>query len=244
MEAIYAALLDAQAAVIAALTPGAPLSAAHAAAVAALVARGHADLVPKLTRSVGFGMGLELREGKLQLVPGNEARVAPGMVFNVSVGLDKLDNPGAKRSKDQCASALGSCCLSRPRPPLACTSRTPSACLRAGLAAGREAWRAMLEHCGSGQRLTRARPQGVQRAGGGHCAHPGRQAARDPDALLAVHLAGRELRHQRGRREGAGLGRDLAAAVHGGGRGRERVAGCSHRALLRCGEEGCSGALQ
>ena len=101
MESIYNAVVAAQAAAIAALKPGQPLSAAHAACVATLKSKGHGNLVGQLSKTVGFGMGLELREGKLQLAAGNDVRVQPGMMFNVSVGLDKLENPDAKKSKDK-----------------------------------------------------------------------------------------------------------------------------------------------
>ena len=48
--------------------------------------KGQADLVPKLPKSVGFGMGLEFRESTCLLNAKNAALVKPGMVFNVSVG--------------------------------------------------------------------------------------------------------------------------------------------------------------
>ena len=42
--------------------------------------------MPKLPKSVGFGMGLEFRESTCLLNAKNAALAKPGMVFNVSVG--------------------------------------------------------------------------------------------------------------------------------------------------------------
>lgn len=47
--------------------------------------QGH--LVEYLPKNIGFGMGLEFREAINLLKPGNERRVAAGMVFNVAVGM-------------------------------------------------------------------------------------------------------------------------------------------------------------
>lgn len=47
--------------------------------------QGH--LVQHLPKNIGFGMGLEFREAINLLKPGNERKVAAGMVFNVAVGM-------------------------------------------------------------------------------------------------------------------------------------------------------------
>lgn len=47
---------------------------------------GQEHLVEKLTKNVGFGMGLEFREASNVLSAGSEVPVKAGMVFNVSVG--------------------------------------------------------------------------------------------------------------------------------------------------------------
>lgn len=98
-KAHYEALLKAQEAAIAALVPGAPMSAAYAAAVAALTAAGQAPLVDKLSKSVGFGMGLEFRESANVLNAKNEGVVRSGMVFNVCVGISGLENAQAESAK-------------------------------------------------------------------------------------------------------------------------------------------------
>ncbi|KAG2482945.1 hypothetical protein HYH03_018170 [Edaphochlamys debaryana] len=106
----YNALLAAQEAAIAALKPGAPLTAAGEAAVAALKSSGQEALIPLLSRNVGFGMGLEFREGSHVLpLPGSgkaaaagdaaAPRVRPGMVFNVCLGASGLANPDATDPK-------------------------------------------------------------------------------------------------------------------------------------------------
>lgn len=106
MEQVYGAVLAAQKAAIAALVPGAPLSAAHAAAHAALKAAVGEDVLAKLGKSVGFAMGLELREAKLQLTASADVAVQAGMVFNVSVGLSDLDNAASESSRGKCVSFL------------------------------------------------------------------------------------------------------------------------------------------
>jgi Metallopeptidase family M24 len=103
MEKVYAALHKAQQAAIAALHPGARLSAAYDAAKSTLADAGGDDLAAKLGKNVGFATHLELREAKLQLAPGSEAEVKEGMVFNVSVGVAGLENAAAESSKDKCA---------------------------------------------------------------------------------------------------------------------------------------------
>jgi nucleosome binding factor SPN SPT16 subunit len=96
MEREYAAVLAAQQAASAALVEGAPLSAAHAAAVAALEGAGEAGArllaVGGVGKSVGHGIGLELRETGAALSAKNtSAEVKAGMCFNVSVGIAGLE---------------------------------------------------------------------------------------------------------------------------------------------------------
>lgn len=47
---------------------------------------GQGHLVDKLTKTVGFGMGLEFRESANSLSATNSTPVRAGMVFNVSIG--------------------------------------------------------------------------------------------------------------------------------------------------------------
>ena len=110
MEKVYTAVLAAQKAAIAALVADAPLSAAYAAAHDALKATVGDDVLAKLGKSVGFAMGLELREAKLQLTAAAaDVALQAGMVFNVSVGLAGLENAAAASSKGKCAAAHSRC---------------------------------------------------------------------------------------------------------------------------------------
>ncbi|EFN58683.1 hypothetical protein CHLNCDRAFT_140286 [Chlorella variabilis] len=89
-EAEYAALQEAQAAAVAALVEGAPMSAAYEAVVETLKAKGQDALVDKLTKNVGTAIGLELRDTTQQLNTSNSKPVKAGMTFNVAVGVSGL----------------------------------------------------------------------------------------------------------------------------------------------------------
>jgi hypothetical protein len=54
-----------------------------------------------MTKNVGFAMGIEFREGSLQLNSKNEARVRPGMTFNVAVGLEDLEDKDSTDTRGQ-----------------------------------------------------------------------------------------------------------------------------------------------
>jgi nucleosome binding factor SPN SPT16 subunit len=78
-----------QAAAIAALIPGAPMSAAMEAAIKSLEESPDdaiKALASKLTKNVGFGTGLEFRDSTAVLNLKNQGEVKAGMVFNVMVG--------------------------------------------------------------------------------------------------------------------------------------------------------------
>ena len=97
MEAEYRALAAAHAAAVGALVEGAPLSAARAAAAASLAASPAPHLAARLPKTVGAGMGLELREsGPLSLSASNDTPAAAGMVLHVSIGLAGLEAPPPK----------------------------------------------------------------------------------------------------------------------------------------------------
>lgn len=100
-EGEYKALLAAQAAAIGALKEGTPAADVYAAAVKALEAAGHGHLSERLTRNVGFGMGLEFRESHNLLAPKNTGKVKAGQVFNVSLGLSNLSDPSIKNEELQ-----------------------------------------------------------------------------------------------------------------------------------------------
>ena len=67
----YEVLLEAQRAAVDALRPGAQMQAAYEAVVALLETKGKPGLAQKLTRNVGFGIGLEYKDGTKTLKRGN-----------------------------------------------------------------------------------------------------------------------------------------------------------------------------
>ena len=91
-EEAYDACLKAQQAAIGELKEGAVLSDVYAKVVSTLQESPNGDkLLGHLTKNVGFGMGLEFRESSLILNAKNAAKAEPGMIFNVSVGLQGLE---------------------------------------------------------------------------------------------------------------------------------------------------------
>ena len=101
----YKAILSAHQAAVEALVDGAEMSAAHAAVVQTLKEKGQDNLIAHLGKSVGHGIGLELRESSNILNAKNNRLVQAGMVFNVCVGVEVLHPLPL---------------YSRPRPPLPC----------------------------------------------------------------------------------------------------------------------------
>lgn len=95
-EAEYKALLAAHDAAIRALVPGARMSAALEAAVESLKASGQQEMVAKMGKTLGAGIGLDFRESNNVLNAKNEGVVRAGMTFNVVLGVQGLDNPEAK----------------------------------------------------------------------------------------------------------------------------------------------------
>lgn len=96
-EKVYNTVLKAQEKAIAALVPGAPLKSAYIAVKTHLKeACGKdstlPDLASNLTKNVGFGMGIEFRDSSMILSTKNEAKVKKSMVFNVSVGVQNLQD--------------------------------------------------------------------------------------------------------------------------------------------------------
>jgi nucleosome binding factor SPN SPT16 subunit len=55
--------------------------------------------VDKLTKNIGFGMGLEFRDSSMVLNAKNTHTVKSSMVFNVCVAVSGLDNPAASSDK-------------------------------------------------------------------------------------------------------------------------------------------------
>ncbi|XP_048039478.1 FACT complex subunit SPT16 isoform X2 [Megalobrama amblycephala] len=59
------------------------------------------DLVSKLTKNLGFAMGIEFREGSLVLNAKNQFKLKRGMVFSISLGLADLINKEGKKDEQK-----------------------------------------------------------------------------------------------------------------------------------------------
>ena len=66
-----------------AMRPGKPLRNVYSAAVDYLKSEGRQDLVSHLPKTLGFGMGLDFRDGMLTLSSKNPATFKPGMTFSL-----------------------------------------------------------------------------------------------------------------------------------------------------------------
>ncbi|KAL1528547.1 hypothetical protein AB1Y20_009890 [Prymnesium parvum] len=93
-EKTYKLLLELQAEAIAALKPGAKVSAAMTAVVNRIKSKAP-HLEKLLTKNVGFGTGIEFKESFLPLNMKCETLVRPGMVFNVALGFENVEDKEA-----------------------------------------------------------------------------------------------------------------------------------------------------
>lgn len=96
-EKVYGVVLKAQEKAIAALVPGAPIRDAYMAAKKSLMEAQSRDkslpnLASALMKNVGFGMGIEFRDSALVLNAKNETTVKSNMVFNVSIGVQNVED--------------------------------------------------------------------------------------------------------------------------------------------------------
>ena len=87
----YGVLLKAHEAAISALRPGNKISDVYQAALS-VVEKDAPELVTKLTKSAGTGIGLEFRESGLSINAKNDRVLKQGMVFNVSLGFQNLQS--------------------------------------------------------------------------------------------------------------------------------------------------------
>ncbi|KAG1678588.1 hypothetical protein FOA52_012595 [Chlamydomonas sp. UWO 241] len=95
----YGALLAAHEAVMAGLVDGAAIAGVVDKAVEVLKSKGQDHLVERLTKNLGFGMGLEFRESGNMLSGKNEGVARAGMVFNVCIGVQNLENDASKDAR-------------------------------------------------------------------------------------------------------------------------------------------------
>ncbi|KAG2330324.1 hypothetical protein Bca4012_020072 [Brassica carinata] len=96
----YEVLLKAHEAAINAMRPGRKLSTVYQAALS-VVEKEAPELVEKLTKSAGTGIGLEFRESGLNINARNDKVLRPQMVFTVSLGFQNLECETESRSKNK-----------------------------------------------------------------------------------------------------------------------------------------------
>ncbi|KHJ42556.1 peptidase, M24 family [Trichuris suis] len=97
LQEIYALLCNVQQKVIEALKPKVRLSSVYEAAQQ-VVKESKPDLLPFLTKNVGFGIGIEFRESALLINANNAVQTEEGMVFNIGVGFAGVDNVAGTES--------------------------------------------------------------------------------------------------------------------------------------------------
>ncbi|CAN6972636.1 unnamed protein product [Brassica rapa subsp. trilocularis] len=93
----YEVLLKAHEAAINAMRPGRKLSSVYQAALS-VVEKEAPELVDKLTKSAGTGMGLEFRESGLNINARNDKVLRPQMAFNVSLGFQNMECESKKKT--------------------------------------------------------------------------------------------------------------------------------------------------
>ncbi|XP_063704152.1 FACT complex subunit spt16 [Culicoides brevitarsis] len=90
----YNFLLNMEEDIIKNLVPGKKLSDIYEAAYK-FAQKEQPKLIDKLTKTYGFGMGIEFRENSLVIGPKCSAIVQKGMIFNVNVGISGIENKEA-----------------------------------------------------------------------------------------------------------------------------------------------------
>ncbi|XP_074390053.1 FACT complex subunit SPT16 isoform X10 [Zonotrichia albicollis] len=100
MQDHYGFLLTLQEVLLRELRHGARLCDVYGA-VMDVVKKQRPELLGKITKNLGFAMGIEFREGSLVINSKNQQRLRKGMVFSVNVGLSELPNREAKRPEER-----------------------------------------------------------------------------------------------------------------------------------------------
>uniref|UniRef100_A0A670ZB58 FACT complex subunit n=2 Tax=Elapidae TaxID=8602 RepID=A0A670ZB58_PSETE len=96
----YAFLLQLQEEMLKELRHGAKLCEVYAA-VMDMVKKQKPELLSKITKNLGFAMGIEFREGSLVINSKNQYRLKKGMVFSLNVGLSDLPNREGKKPEEK-----------------------------------------------------------------------------------------------------------------------------------------------
>ncbi|KAM7026429.1 LOW QUALITY PROTEIN: FACT complex subunit SPT16, partial [Acridotheres tristis] len=100
MQDHYGFLLQLQEVLLRELRHGAKLCDVYAA-VMDVVKKQRPELLGKITKNLGFAMGIEFREGSLVINSKNQQRLKKGMVFSINVGLSELPNKEGKRPEER-----------------------------------------------------------------------------------------------------------------------------------------------
>ncbi|XP_023692218.2 FACT complex subunit SPT16-like [Paramormyrops kingsleyae] len=100
MQDNYNFLLQVEETLLKELKNGAKLCDAYNAVVD-FVKKEKPDLVGKLTKNIGFAMGIEFREGSLVLNNKNQYKFKKGMVFGISLGFSDLINKEGKKEEQK-----------------------------------------------------------------------------------------------------------------------------------------------
>ncbi|ETE70789.1 FACT complex subunit SPT16, partial [Ophiophagus hannah] len=96
----YAFQLQLQEEMLKELRHGAKLCEVYAA-VMDMVKKQKPELLSKITKNLGFAMGIEFREGSLVINSKNQYRLKKGMVFSLNVGLSDLPNREGKKPEEK-----------------------------------------------------------------------------------------------------------------------------------------------
>ena len=94
---LYQFLLSLEEEIINKLQDGVKLSEVYQHAVD-FVEKKDKNLVEKMTKNLGFVMGIEFREGSLAILPKSNSTAKKGMTFNIAVGFSGLENKEAQDS--------------------------------------------------------------------------------------------------------------------------------------------------
>ncbi|NXN99356.1 SP16H protein, partial [Rhinopomastus cyanomelas] len=100
MQELYSFLLQLQDRMLLDMRHGTKLCDVYAA-VMELVKKERPELLGKVTKNLGFAMGIEFREGSLVINSRNQQRLKKGMVFSINVGFSELPNKEGQRPEDR-----------------------------------------------------------------------------------------------------------------------------------------------
>ncbi|XP_033928413.1 FACT complex subunit SPT16 isoform X3 [Melopsittacus undulatus] len=99
-QELYGFLLTLHERLLREMRPGTKLCDVYSS-VMDVVKRQRPELLGKITKNLGFAMGIEFREGSLVINSKNQQRLKKGMVFSVHVGLSELQNRSGRRPEDR-----------------------------------------------------------------------------------------------------------------------------------------------